>query len=158
MKSLTPKFTIDKNDRLYLDKDYLSNGHWLVHRRSLGVRHSLVQKELLKVQNVALGAYQEGYGQEQCGTIPDFAQAIPKRDGYKPLGKEVRAYIPDYTWPSIYVFRLSLGEEWIGINYKYLPLLSLGHAFGRNKESPILVLDSDDLNGELLAVVMPMRL
>lgn len=155
---MIPKFTIGK-ERLHITENILSNGHWLVTRYA--AQSPVAPKALKPLLSAINGTYYDGLvNGVSVPTTPDMAQVIPKRDGYLPLleqsqGVEFRA---DTDEVLAYKFQPQCGSFTIGVATKYVPMLRLGFAHARDALSPIIVLDSRDLNGELLAIVMPMRL
>ena len=153
---LTPKFKINLGvlDRIFVTQDYLSNGHWLVVRKNLNKEGLKMFKPL---QDKKEGTY---YGKDFGDpTTPDMTQVIPKRDGYKPLNFEPSRVIfkNESIDISSYVYSVQDSHE-IGVDVTYAPLLTLGYAYSKDKNSPIIVLNSNDLNGDLIAVVMPRRI
>jgi hypothetical protein len=156
---LKPKFTLDKNERLYLTEKYVSNGHWLLTRTACNVARMLkITKAFDLLDSMHVGRYDTGIsGGKTCDVKPDMLDSvIPVRDGYKPVSKSPVGVVFDGTTVRTYKYS-SDGFE-TGINPKYVPLLELGHAHAKDADHPILILDSKDLNGELMAVIMPVRL
>ena len=153
---MKPKFTIKKSERLMVSDKYICNGHWLVTKEA--VEHSPgAPKPLKKVLHYKNGKYENG--EFFSDDLPNFETVIPKRDKYKPINADtIDAKI--YAWDGeIKSYILYFNEdEKIGLNPNYYPLITMGNAFAKDAKSPILVLDSEDLNGNLQAVVMPMRL
>lgn len=153
---MTPKFTIGK-ERIMIGEKYLCNGHWLASRDA--ALSPMAPKPLKLLLSVKTGTYHDGVAAGlSVETTPDFASVIPKRDGYlilkeSPSGVEFRG---DSTEIMAYVYEA--GDFKIGVAHRYVPLLGLGRAFAKDSSSPIIVLDGDTLNDNLLAVVMPMRL
>ncbi len=153
---MKPKFTLGKTERCFLTKDYFSNGRYLIPRGILS------QLGLSKILNRQLGSYHEGIDYPMTrGETPDMNSIIPQREGYKLLRDQPTGVKFKYG-DEVQAYRFSEGSELsefeIGVDPKYVPLLRLGHAHAKNASCPIIVLDSKDLNGELLAVIMPMRL
>ena len=153
-------FKLDRKQKTYIDEKYISNGHWLVTRNFLNSPQC--PKSLSSMLSLQIGVYDSGIAHPKYDTakMPDWAQIIPKRDGYQiitpvPSGAEFRdsSFIPT-LWTLVYEFP---GGE-IGVDPAYGQLIQSGAAFCKDPKSPIIVLDSGDLNGELLAIVMPMRL
>lgn len=159
---MLPKFTIDKSDRIYITDKYVCNGHWLVDRVNARSQSMPIFDRMFKpVLNLQHGAYYDGIacGVTNGGQLPAFEQVIPKRDGYKicfeqAQGVEFRA---DSDEILAYKFQTQDGAVTVGIAPKYVPLLRLGKVYAKEAISPLIVL-SDGINSELLAVVMPMRL
>lgn len=150
---LIPKFTIGKQ-KLLIGKKFISNGHWMVTREACSA--PLAPKALKPLLSVMHGTYQNGIADGLSGgTLPDFAQVIPKRDGYiaitDPSGVEFRG-------DTVQAYVFDSPDFKIGINPDYMPIVRMGHAFAKDKTSPILVLDGTTLNDNLVAVVMPLRL
>ncbi len=167
---MTPKFTIGKSDKVYISDKFLCTGHWLC-TREIAQSH-VAPKALKPLLSLQIGCYDSGISsgktRDEKG-LPDFAQVIPKRDGYLPVqfdpigvefcgqdSDEIRAYkyqnraeVKAGETDSNFVF---------GAQQQYVPLLRMGHVFAKDALSPIIVLGGDSLNDELLAVVMPYRL
>ncbi len=166
---MTPSFKLATSERLYIDGTYCANGHWLMHRQNAqAVARVLHRKEILKVLNqcdsLKHGTYADGVANgASTNTPPDMAAIIPQRTGYgrmtdKPCGVSFRNESDEII---AYKFGCNASADdgfTVGVAHRYVPLLRLGHGFAKDKNSPIIVLDSDDLNGNLLAVIMPVRL
>lgn len=152
---LIPKFSIGK-DRLYITPEYLCNGHWLVKKAA--ARSPAAPKAFKPLLIAQTGSYFNGLsgGLDRSDTI-DVTQAIPSRDGYvlmspDPVGVEFK----NSDTVAAYIFQC--GEFKIGVNPNYVPIMRLGHAFAKEARSPILILEGNSLNDELVGVVMPLRL
>lgn len=160
--SLAPKFSLDKSEKLFLGDKYLCNGHWLIKREYAATKFA--PTALRGLCNMRLGCYYEG-PRGTCDTetkLPNFDGLIPQRDGYRllernPIGVEFKS-----DEISCYIFAVTerFGEPTfrIGVNPKYVPLMRIGHTFAKDALSPLLVLQGDTLNDDLIGVVMPMRL
>ncbi len=153
-------FKFDRKQKMYIDEKYISNGHWLVTRNFL--YSPQCPKSLSSLLSLQIGVYDSGIAHPKYDNekMPEWAQIIPKRDGYQiitpvPVSSEFResSLIPT-LWALVYEFP---GGE-IGVDPAYGQLAQSGAAFAKDPKAPIIVLDSGDLNGELLAIVMPMRL
>ncbi len=155
---MIPKFTIGK-ERLHITESILSNGHWLVTRYA--AKSPVAPKALKPLLSAINGTYYDGLvAGVSVPTTPDMAQVIPKRDGYLPLDHNATGigFRAETDEVIAYKFSPKSGEFTIGVAHRYVPLLRMGNAFAKDANCPIIVLDSADLNGELMAVVMPMRL
>lgn len=161
---MTPVFKIGKSDRIYIDTKFLCNSHWLCTR---DVAASYVGPKALKpLLSMKEGAYLEGIGAPVTnGSMPDFAQIIPHREGFipvglSPCGVEFRGSDSDVI--MAYKFRAENPETKEGfelaVAHNYVPLLRLGHVFAKDARSPVIVLGGSTLNDELLAVIMPYRI
>ncbi len=153
---LSPKFKINQSntDRIFVTPEYFCNGHWLAVRANLNAQGLKMFKPL---QDKIPGTYYANTFHD--ASTPDITQVIPKRDGYKPINPvPARVIFKNESIDiSSYVYSVQNDHE-VGVNVTYAPLLTLGYAFSKDKKSPIIVLNSNDLNGELVAVVMPMRI
>ena len=158
---LSPKFKINQSstDRVFITPEFFCNGHWLVVRKNLNKEGLKMFKPLA---DKIPGTYYANAFHD--ASTPDITQVIPKRDGYKPVnpGPTRVIFMEEGTSGtcidiSSYVYSVQDTHE-IGINPTYAPLLTLGYAFNKDKTSPIIVLNSNDLNGDLIAVVMPRRI
>lgn len=156
---IAPKFKISAKERIYLSDKYLSNGHWLIAYDNLKQNHTTPYKEVKKCVGYKPGFYMTGFSHGITDTnLPDFNAIIPKREGYEllepmPIGVDFRS---DFVSLNAYIYQTNSGKK-IALNVDYVPLIGLGYAFMKDRLSPILILDSEDLNGNLLAVVMPYR-
>lgn len=161
---LKPKFKIDNDTKLYITDKYMSNGHWLVIKNNLRKEGKTLFKKYLKY---APDTYFADTPSGNGLTNEKMELVIPKRDGYSPLkaqpnGVSFQEIKVLNQAPCILAYKYEntpmIGEKSfeIGINPIYATLFNLGHAFAKDPKSPILVLDSSDLNGNLIAVVMPM--
>lgn len=152
---MKPKFSIG-SDRLYITDKYLSNGHWLV-TREIAKSHvaPTALKPLLSCLN---GGYFNGLkGGRDTEATPEMDHIVPKRDGYLPLSQDPARVKFRYN-DEIESYVFTCGDFEIGINPKYVPLLRMGFGHAKDPKSPILVLADKSLNGDLMAVIMPMRL
>ena len=173
---LKPKFTIDLKDcRLILMNNYICNGHYLINTKIVRKdKSSPIYKELSKVQFMLLGNYVAG---ERTGDFDEskIPSMIPNRNGYRPLTFKEAIVNEDL---SITGYRFSIArpeplpqirtdippfeghvEECVAINTDYVKLLELGHAFGKSKLDPVLVLDGNDpAESQVIAVIMPIRI
>lgn len=153
---MEPKFTISKTERLFIDDKFICNGHWLVTRNAA---HSpMAPKPLKPLLAAKHGTYYNGINAgPDKDDAPDMTRVIPKRDGYKKIA--VAPVSVNFAGDRISAYKYDLGEgAEIGIDPRYVPLLKLGHVFAKDSTSPVLVLDGETLNDDLLAVVMPVRL
>lgn len=164
---MTPKFSLTKNDKIYVGEKYLCNGHWLC-TREIASSH-VAPKALKPLLSLQIGCYDVGIAggktREKDG-LPDFAAVIPKRDGYLPVksapaGVHFRRQDSDEV--KAFKFTASNPEDpsqdfTFGVDQQYVPILRMGHIFAKDSRSAILVLDGATLNDNLLAVVMPYRI
>ena len=155
---LFPKFIFSPKDTLYVQKGLYSNGHWMITDAGLS---NFAAPSILKKQNFKSlkdGNYCEGIKNLPTSLHMDISKVIPKRDDYTLLTQPTRIKFESNFAIKAYVYIDALGKSEIGVNIDYIELLCMGHAFAKNKTSPILILDSQNLNGELLGLLMPMRL
>lgn len=152
---MKPKFTIGA-ERLHISEKYISNGHWMLTRDA--IKSPMAPKPLSPLLSCLNGTYYNGIkGGRDQETTPDFASIIPIRDGFKPLSDEpTRVKFRYNDEIESYVFACDSFE--IGVNPKYVPLLRMGCAHAKDSHSPILILSDKTLNGDLIGLVMPMRL
>jgi len=156
-----PQFKLTKGDRIYIGEKYVSDGKWLVTQEY--IKSPAALKALHPIRTLMLGTYDSGIagGQKEWRSdgLPNFEQIIPRREGYlpltpRPIGAE---FGPERL--AIYAFHYECPGFTIGVAEMYAPLIDIGAAFAKDKISPIIILDSGDLDkGNLLAIVMPYRL
>lgn len=156
---MKPRFKIANDERLFLGEKYLSNSHWLVSRDFGPWFSQRKLTPLVKLLDYTQGRYTKGikHGLEE-GKLPDFSTVIPKRDGFielkcDPISAELRNGVE--VWA--YQYQTIDGEKTIYIGEQYTPLMMLGTCFMRDPLSPIIILNSDHLNGDLVGLIMPMR-
>ena len=160
---MIPKFNISKTESLHLTDKWITNGHWMVKRDKADSRTA--PKALKTLLSLKLGSYRDGlsYGLTS-ETTPDCESIIPTRNGYLPLSNhgnpETITFKQDSDEINAYIYKAGNGESEIkiGVAHKYVPLLRMGYVHVKAPTAPIIILDSEDLNGELIAIVMPMRL
>lgn len=148
---MTPKFSI--TNRILVDGQYVSNGHWALNKENQAVKTLLTKRSpaLLHLEN---GRYTDRLVQTSQDPV-DIARIIPTREGYAPLSECYLARVRSGIVLS-YVYK---GEGfYTAVDPIYVPILNLGIAYAKDTESPILVLDSKDLNGEFVGIVSPMRI
>lgn len=150
-----PKFKMEKNGKFYIDDKYISNGHWMVVKNRINP-YSQVFKALKEGFLAKNGTHPTGIHPDPIPGTPDMGYVIPTRDGYQRLSEEAtcaRISVND----QILGYGFSFGDRTVYIAPEYVPLIRLGQAFAKTETGAVIVLDSDDLNGELIAVVMPKR-
>lgn len=152
---LIPRFSLDRGERLYITGDLISNGHWLIKRHAALV--AMAPKPLASLLSLREGKYFDGIsGGLSTEDTMDLAQVIPKREGYERLEGPQAVQFRNGDGIGAYIYQ---GRDFkIGVEPNYTPLLRMGYAFAKGPREPILVLDDETLNGELLAVVMPIRI
>lgn len=160
---LEPKFNkIDKNTRLFITKKYICTGHFALSRTAMPLPN--FPKPLFnQVINLQFGNYVMGIS----GGVTDddlekadntISAVIPKRDNYKLISNHPSGVKFIHDTDRILAYVYDFGESKIGVSTDYVPLMRLGHCFAKDKTSPIIVLAEDNIESELLAVIMPMRL
>jgi hypothetical protein len=153
---MKPKFTIERDEKIYLNNRYLCNGHWLVTREI--AKSHVAPKAFKNVLNLAFGSYVTGYGHAQTPeTTPDMSQVIPKRDGYVLAEQETTVAHVNPMNDEVTAYLFKAGDIEFRVAPRYVPLLRLGQAFAKDALSPILVLGGKTLNDEFIGVVMPLR-
>ena len=167
---MKPKFTIPKHDRLIIEKDYISNGHWMIHRRVLSLPHC--PNPLKKLEHVPLGTYQMGLSgfRHEPGDI--CKMIIPIRDSYAPLKPNPVgvSFVGETDTIRAYLFQGEMDFQKIAIAPQYVPLLRLGSIFGDFSENPVkapspggvsvnpILITDGTINDDFLAIIMPMRI
>lgn len=157
---LQPKFKPDTSDRLYINEQFLSNGHWLFTRYAF--KAPTLPKAAKALEHMSHGSYMNK--DKVADTAPPMENIIPKRDGYQklnpnPVGVNFRTDMDTITaFKYECLTEKSCDAFIIGVSTDYVSLMRMGHCFARDKISPIIILDEPNLNGNLLAIVMPMRL
>lgn len=150
---MKPVFKVDRGEKLYIDKDYVSNGHWLVPKARIGYRWPQALRKLLVLRE---GRYALGMSGGVFADPPDLRPFIPKREGYEPISREPLGVELQGSEVKVYVY--AAGAFKVGVQPRYVPLLEMGRGFAKDATSPLLVLDGETINDELLAVLMPMKL
>lgn len=153
---MTPKFKINKGDRLYLSEKYVCNGHWLITRAA--AQSHVAPKPLKDLTRFAFGSYPSGIAGGVATGMPDMDAIIPKRDGYALIDrKPTRAVFrsDDLTIES-YVYQC--GDFEIAIDPIYAPLLGMGSVYAKAAGEPIIILGGDTLGDEFVGVIMPRRI
>ena len=158
---MKPKFSIRKDEKLMIGEKYFSNGHWMLGREACC--SSFAPKALAPLLNKMHGRYDFGDNTPTKFDESIFEAVIPKREGYREISPApIGVTFKNETEIVAYKYRVeatSGQEEFeISIAHRYVPLLKMGMPFAKNADSPILILDSDSLNGELIGVIMPVRL
>lgn len=156
---LTPRFKINKTDRIYLTEDFLCNGYWLIAHKNPSYLWK-IEKIVSPILQLKCGAYTLGINKPMTDTkTPDMATIIPKREGYKVLKPTpISANFKNELNIDAFVYETQDESLKIGVNTDYVELLSLGTCHAKDKSSPILVLSDESLNGDLIAVVMPYKI
>lgn len=155
-----PKFSLSKREKLFLDKDYVCNGHWLLTRNA-----AKKVRGLKIVDALQHGSYPMGYGEKiPTHDCRNLTSVIPRRDGYLKLYEATQGVQLNEDKVMAYKFKPMPTQDndfqdfEIGIDPKYVPLLRLGVGFAKGPLDPILILDGSTLNDNLVGVVMPIRL
>lgn len=153
---------IKKDQRLYVHETYITNGHWLIHRTNY--QPMPLPIKLRPLWKMPLGQYHSKSDPEPA-PIGGFdpVRYIPKRDGYTPLlhapiGVKFRESEQFCDEIIAYKFQIEDGGAVIGIDPAYVPILRLGFGFAKSPIDPVLVLKHPDINSDLVAVIMPVRL
>lgn len=160
--SLKPTFKIGSHERILIDEEFISNGHWAI-RRDCAVRVSKDLKPFKSLLSVQHGHYSQGIGEGVVGKCPDIGAIFPKDltpyietfeqlDGVEfGFDDEVSAF--KIKSLAKYVDGQKVEESFtVGIDPKYMPLLRVGKILVRDPKSPIIATDND---GSVLCVVMP---
>lgn len=150
---MIPKFKINNDHPHFIDDKYISNGYWAVtHKAASSV---CAPKPLTALLNWKKGRYQ---GKNWLnGNTLDIEAVIPKRDGYTPM-QPAPFSVAFRNGTEIMAYKYQAGDMPIGIAPQYVSLLMLGKAFAKSPKDAIIVLESENLNSEILAVIMPIKL
>lgn len=152
------QFKITSADRrVYVNDEWISNGHWLVRKRAaMNDKHlKLVMK---KWMHVLPGAYEGGEHLGPDVKLPEFERVVATTasgDGYVEASLLGRVVYGPSTLPEIRAVFLDGGEGIrAAISPRYAGLLTMGRAYIKDATSPVIIRDAA---GEVAAVIMPRR-
>lgn len=159
---MKPTFKISSDERIYIDKKFICNGHWMVSRGNVPLY--LIPKPIAQLEYFQPGVYSQGLkAGPQDTKMPDLGALIPLRDGYRslapePIGVEFRGDVV-----STYIFETEHITDRepvrVGLDPRYLALLRMGHGFVKQSQNaPVLVLSGESLADDFRALIMPMRI
>lgn len=155
---MKPVFSIKKDERLMIGEKYITNGHWMLTRHSINTS-CLAPKILKPALNMLHGRHE--YETVTPMEESTFDGIIPKRDGYQKLDvRPTGVSFKNDTEILSYKFqtedRSETGFE-VRISEGYVPLLAMGIPFAKSPDAPVMLLDADRLDSELIGLIMPMR-
>lgn len=153
---MIPKYSLSKTERVYITEKYFTDGKILLTKDA--INSPLAPKPLKAVLNLANGCYYEGIAKPKSSNEPpDCSQVIPKRDDYKPMRPEPCG-VSFVNETQVLAYKFQCDDFEIGIAPHYVPIARMGFCFAKRATDPILVLSENSLNGDLIGVIMPIRL
>jgi hypothetical protein len=138
--------TIEKDDNILFDKDWLSNGHVMISRQN----YSITMKGLDDIQSAAWfggkARSDRGHGEATISTMTAINLSNFPENG-KTVTVTSYAHVDDN-----YITQLCIiNNELIVINSKYIPLIDDNDLIAKDETSPIYCKNGDNV----VSIVMP---
>lgn len=144
-------FRVQKDERLYVTYDWISNGHWMLRRSCAFLGR------LKSISDLEPGYYSLGYAQPAEPLVLDILKVIPKNfDGFEAAEVSDTARIWKLEGGGFAVrfviVKSKNFEAFIAPNY--VDLLAKAHHFKIKNEGPVALFNADET---LFGLVMPVR-
>jgi hypothetical protein len=146
------KIKLDES-RIYINKDYVSDGKIMVRKVCLEKIKPLAPSLKRYCSGAMNGTYNSGeYSNDHCPDLDEVVKGFVKNAIHK-IDIECKTYVP--TGSRQLAARLKAETFPIYINTDYVGILNLGlECFASDSKGPIIVKD----NFQIVALVMPMKL
>ena len=156
LHSLIPKFKLEKEGRIYVNDDWITNGHWMLRKDAI---HRLFKagykayKPLMELLFWKNGKYEDGVFIDD--KTPDMLHVIPSPDNYVELNPPKIARIHDNGEVFAYEYESTMQDFKVGIQPGYYPLCKAAQQVkGKGEKFPVTLF----AGGDLFGIIMPVRL